>query len=235
MAEFTLFGETLWISPYVFSSFVALSEKKAAFELTEVALFEGANRDATYATPSVTGRVPSLQHGDFRLAESSAIAEYLDEVLAPPQFVRLYPQASRDRARARQLMAWLRSDLVALRDERSTVTMFYRFRLNPLSGQALRDTERLLRVAEQLVPAGGGPLFGEWSLVDAEFAFMLHRLLLNGDPVPERVAKYAKAQWTRPSVRQFVEHPRPKAVPDSYWAFSGTPRLSDLSPSFVEE
>jgi hypothetical protein len=32
----TLYAETLWISPYVFSSFVALREKRLAFDVTEV-------------------------------------------------------------------------------------------------------------------------------------------------------------------------------------------------------
>jgi glutathione S-transferase len=224
MADFTLYAETLWISPYVFSSLVALREKNATFDVSEVALIDGANRHSDYHTPSVTGRVPSIDHGGFRLAESSAIAEYLEEVLPPPAGARLFPASLRDRARARQIMAWLRSDLAALRDDRSTVTMFYRFHLQPLSGQAQRDAERLLRVAEQLVPPSGGPLFGEWSLVDAELAFMLHRLILNGDPVPEGVAEYAKAQWTRPSVREFAEHARPGMVPASYWVFSGTPQ-----------
>jgi len=164
-----------------------------------------------------------MAHGGFRLAESSAIAEYLEEILPPPA-ARLLPAAPRDRARARQIMAWLRSDLAALRDDRSTITMFYRFQLQPLSGQAQRDAERLLRVAEQLIPTDGGPLFGEWSLVDSELAFMLHRLICSGDPVPDRVAAYARAQWTRPSVREFVQHARPATVPPSYWEFSGTPR-----------
>jgi glutathione S-transferase len=224
MADFSLYAETLWISPYVFSSHVALREKRTAFDVHEVALIDGANRDPEYTAPSVTGRVPSLEHGGFRVAESSAIAEYLEEVLPPPGHARLFPGALRDRTRARQIMAWLRSDLGALRDDRSTVTMFYRFRLQPLSGQAERDAERLLRVAEQLVPAGGGPLFGEWNLVDAELAFMLHRLILNGDSVPQRVLAYARDQWARPSVREFAEHARPVAVPSSYWTFSGTPQ-----------
>jgi glutathione S-transferase len=120
-------------------------------------------------------------------------------------------------------MAWLRSDLAALREERSTITMFYRFQLQALEGAAKRDSERLVRVAEQLVPPGGGPLFGEWSLVDSELAFMLHRLLLNGDPVPQRVADWARVQWERPSVRAFVEHRRPAKVPPAYWGYSGTP------------
>jgi glutathione S-transferase len=228
MATFTLYGETLWISPYFFSSFVALREKGAPFDLVEVALFDGAHRQPDYSTPSVTGRIPSLEHAGFRLAESSAIAEYLEEALPPPANPRLFPQGLRERARARQIMAWLRSDLAALRDERSTITMFFRFELGPLGAQAQRDTDRLVRVAEQLIPAGEGPLFGDWSLADAELAFVLHRLILNGDAVPARVAEYARRQWERPSVRAFAEHARPAAVPPSYWVFSGTaePKLA---------
>jgi len=224
MAVFALYAESMWISPYVYSSYVALREKGVAFDVREVALIDGEHRLADYHSPSVTGRVPSLDHEGFRIAESSAIAEYLEEVLPAPASPRLFPEGIRDRARARQIMAWLRSDLVALRDERSTITMFYRFRLQPLAGQALRDAERLVRVAEPLVPASGGPIFGAWSLVDAELAFMLHRLLLNGDPVPDRVAQYARGQWARPSVREFVEHSRTPTVPPSYWVFSGTPQ-----------
>ncbi len=225
MADFTLHAETLWASPYAFSSFVALREKNAPFDLVEVDLAHGAHRHAGYATRSITGRVPSLEHQGFRLAESSAIAEYLEEVLPPPRFPRLFPEAVRDRARARQVMAWLRSDVPVLRDERSTMTMFYSAsRPRPLSGPASRDVERLVHVAEQLVPADGGPLFGAWALVDAELAFMLHRLIMKGDPIPERIAAYARAQWARPSVREFVEHARPAAVPEAYWANSGTTR-----------
>jgi glutathione S-transferase len=127
------------------------------------------------------------------------------------------PEGLRDRARARQVMAWLRSDLGVLREDRSTATMFYRFPEIPLSEQGQRDADRLVRVAAQLVPAGGGPLFGAWSLADAELAWMLHRLILKGDPVPERVAAYARAQWARPSVQEFAQHARPKMLAPAYW------------------
>ena len=53
---------------------------------------------------------------------------------------------------------------------------------------------------------------------------MLQRLILCGDALPERLASYARAQWARPSVREFVDHARPPVVPDSYWAISGTPK-----------
>jgi glutathione S-transferase len=223
MAAFTLYVEPFYFSPYVFSSFVALREKKVGFDVVEVSLVDGAHRDRSYADAAVTGRVPSLEHDGFRLAESSAIAEYLEEVRPPPGHARLLPEAPRDRARARQLMAWMRSDIGGLRDDRPTSSMFYRFKDIPWSEQGKRDVERLLRVADQLVPPEGGPLFGAWSLVDSELAFMLHRLLLNDEPVPARIAAYAREQWARPSVQEFVQHARPKACAKQYWPHAIAP------------
>ena len=220
---FTLHVETYYFSPYAFSSHVALREKKVAFDVVEVSLVDGAHLAPAYASAAVTGRVPSLDHDGFRLAESSAIAEYLEEILPAPAHARLLPEAVRDRARARQIMAWLRSDLAALRDDRATSTMFYKFPEIPLSDQGKKDAARLLRVAEQLIPEGGGPLFGAWSLVDAELSLMLHRLLCSGDPVPERVAAYARQQWARPSVQEFVTHARPKTLARTYWPHGVAP------------
>jgi glutathione S-transferase len=220
-----LYGETLSISPYVFSSWVALREKGVAFEPVAVALIDGAHRAPGYREVSLTSRVPALEHDGFHLAESGAIAEYLEEVFPPPAHPALLPSDRRQRARARQIMGWLRSDLGALRDERSTVTMFYRFRLPPLTAAGERDARKLCEVAEQVLPPGEGQhLFGAWCLADSELAFMLHRLLLNGHEVPPRVRAYAEGQWQRPSVRSFVELPRPAVVPESYWGWSGTPR-----------
>ena len=220
----TLFGETLWISPYFFSSFVALREKAIAFEVVEVDLAHGAHVQTDYRDASLTARIPSLQYNGFRLSESSAIAEYLEEMFPAPNRPRLFPEDVRERARARQLMAWLRSDLGPIRDERASVFMFYPSRLPPLSPAAEAAVEKLLRVAEQLIPADRGPLFGTWCLADSELAFMLQRLIRNGHDVPARPRDYAEAQWQRPSVRAFVDHVRPAVVPSSYWGFSGSPR-----------
>jgi len=38
---------------------------------------------------------------------------------------------------------------------------------------------------------------------------MLNRLVLNGDPVPARLADYAKRQWERASVLEWVNLARP--------------------------
>jgi glutathione S-transferase len=226
MSVFRLSSESMWISPYGFSSYVALREKGADFEVRDVVLAEGAHLEPPYRDSSLTARVPSLEHDGFHLAESGAIAEYLEEVLPPPRYPRLLPAGVRERARARQIMGWLRSDLGALRDERSTVTMFYKWKLPPLTPAGEASARKLCRVAEQVIPAGGDALFGAWCLADSELAFMLHRLILAGEAVPTRVREYAQAQWQRASVRAFVEHARPTTVPEGYWQWSGTPRLA---------
>src|SRR5215472_11477063 len=151
--ECTLYGETLWISPYVFSSFVALREKGIGFATAEISMVEMAHTRPAYAGSTLTARVPALEHHGFWLAESSAIAEYLEDVFPAPRHARLFPTDARDRARARMLMAWFRSDLGALREERPTTTMFYERATEPLSKAGSDAAAKLIRVAEKLVVA----------------------------------------------------------------------------------
>src|SRR6267142_2171471 len=118
----TLAVDSFWISPYAFSCYVALKEKALPFEVRAVSLPDKDHHRPEYQQKSLTGRVPMLQHGDFALSESSAIVEYLDDAF--PGTHRALPTSVRDRARARQIMAWVRSDLMPIREERPTTTMF---------------------------------------------------------------------------------------------------------------
>jgi glutathione S-transferase len=206
--ELVLYGDSKRESPYVFSCFVALREKGLPFELKTFSLEAGEHRQGDYAARSITGRVPSLRHGDFWLAESSAIDEYLEEVFPPPAHPAIYPAEPRARARARQVQAWLRSDLLPVREERPTSTVFGPPARAPLSGAAREAAERLLAGCEALLPAGAAHLFGAFSIADADLALMLQRLVRSGDPVPERLRAYAEGIWRRPSVREWVEAAR---------------------------
>jgi glutathione S-transferase len=114
----------------------------------------------------------------------------------------------RERARARQIQAWLRSDFLALREARPTTTVFGEHATGPLPERARADGDRLVTGAERLLPAGASHLFGAFGIADADLALMLQRLALNGDALPERLRAYAAAVWSRPSVREFVEKPR---------------------------
>ena len=209
MNSVVLFGEPRFISPYVYSCFVALTEKNVPFEMTTLDSATGDTRRPLYLERTITGRVPSLSHGDFAMAESSAIVEYLDEAFPEP---RVLPVDLEVRARCRQLMSWLRSDDTAkLREERPSSVIFYTPAISPLSADGVRAMQKLLDVTERLL-GGRRQLFDAWCIADAELAFMLQRLIAANEIVPDSVRAYAQAQWSRPSVQAFVTHARPASL-----------------------
>jgi glutathione S-transferase len=201
-----LYADAQFTSPYAMSVYVALQEKSLPFELVTVDLGNRAHYAPDYAATSLTQRVPTLVHDEFALSESSAITEYLDEAFpgAP-----LYPADRRLRARARQVQAWLRSDLMPIRTERSTEVVFYGPSSAPLSNLARAAAQKLFVAADKLLAPGASNLFGDWCIADVDLALMLNRLVLNDDPVPQRLADYARHQWERPSVQRWVKLNRP--------------------------
>jgi glutathione S-transferase len=213
MEPLVLHIDGFWNSPYAFSAFVCLKEKRLPFAIREVKLHEKQQRTPEFEEKSVTARVPVLEHGAFRLSESSAIVEYLDETFGPPDHPALLPAAPRDRARARQIMAWIRSDLMPIREERATHTFFYRHPVQPLSPAGRAAAERLIAAASAFIPDGRTSLFDGFCIADADLAMMLMRLVGNGDPVPAKLRDFVAAQWQRPSVREWVEHERAPYVP----------------------
>lgn len=202
-----LYVDSNYVSPYAMSVFVALHEKALPVEITTIDLSSGAASDPAYARISLTHRVPTLVDGDFSLSESSAITEYLHEAY-PAQ--ALYPAEVKDRARARQVQAWLRSDFMPIRSERPTIVLFYGPSATPLSVEAHEAAQILFAGATALLAHGGQHLCGsEWCIADVDLALMLNRLVLNGDPVPDDLAAYASRQWQRPSVQAWISQARP--------------------------
>ena len=195
-------------SPYAMSVFVALTEKRLPFILKKIDLDHHENQLPAFRDSTLTARVPALQHGEFILTESSAIAEYLDECFPSPQWSALYPVDVKERARARQIQAWLRSDLMPIREERSTAVVFLAPNPVPLSVQAEHAKAHLIHVADRLVDANRTNLFSHWCIADTDLALMLNRLIINGDPMPEKLRAYASQQWQRPAVQAWVAQPR---------------------------
>ncbi len=207
-APLVLYGNTGWTSPYVFSVFVTLKEKGLPFEVELVDLGAKAHHRPEYRDPSVTGRVPALRHGDFWLAESSAIDEYLEEAFPPPAYPRLYPSDPRERGRVRMVQALVRSDFMPLRVERSTATLFEGEAAKPLSAEGQEAAARLVRIAGSLVKDPAGFLTSHFTPADADLALILMRLVQNGDPVPAPLAAYARAIFARPSVKAWLVNTR---------------------------
>jgi glutathione S-transferase len=192
-----------YVSAFAMSAFVALKEKQLSFDLVTLDLKSRENEADSYRELSITCKIPSLVHENFALSESSAIAEYLDERFPGP--ISLYPQDLQQRARARQLQAWLRSDLLIVRKERPFDLVYFGKETAPLSEEAGAAVERLFFVADRLLRDGTDHLFSDWSIADADLAIMLNRLVANGDPVPARLAAYVRRQWDRDSVRAWMD------------------------------
>jgi len=202
----TLFVDSQYASPYAMSVFVALDVKQIPFELRTIDLGAAGHLAPPFAALSATRRVPTLVHGEFTLSESSAIAEYIEDAFPGP---RVYPADARAKARARQVQAWLRSDLMPIRVERNTEVVFYGKHGPALSDAAHAAAAKLYAAVDALLPAGQQNLCGEWSIADVDLALMLNRLVMNGDAVPARLAEYARRQWQHPSVQRWVAFERP--------------------------
>lgn len=198
-----LYSDADYFSPYVMSAFVALTEKGIPFELETVDLAQADNLKGSYSAISLTRRVPTLINGTFVLSESSAIDEYVEELFPAPTFPAIYPADPENRAKAREVQAWLRSDLVPIREERPTEIVFAGEKRPALSARAEQAAEKLYAAAERLL-GDKEHLFGEWSIADVDMALMLNRLYLNDDVMPEKLAAYAKAQWKRASVSEWL-------------------------------
>lgn len=200
----TLYVDAQLLSPYAMAAFVALTEKGLPVELRLVDLLAGEQRMRPYASRAPTARVPALAHDAFHLTESSAIIEYLEEAFPYPVYPALYPREVQQRARARQIQAWLRSDLGALREERPTDVVFHGVRTQPLTDAAQATAAKLIRVAHTLLTDEQVHLFGEWSIADTELALMLRRLA-GEDELPTSLRAYADRQWARPSTQKWLK------------------------------
>lgn len=205
-SELILHGESGWVSPWVFHVLVALEEKGLRYELTLWPLpLPPAIRDDLRGKAGA-GKVPTLEHGDVAIGESMAISEYLAETFSSTNgYPRLFPADLGQRARARQIMSYLRTNLFALREHRPTTSVFGAPTDRPLSPEARDQADDLLRVAAHAL--GGRATIGDaWSIADADLALALMRLVKNGDPVPAALQAAAEATWARPSVQVYLRH-----------------------------
>ncbi|MFJ9452608.1 glutathione transferase [Herbaspirillum sp. NPDC101397] len=203
-SPFALYVDAQFISPYAMSAFVALTEKQLPFTLHTVDLTLQHNHLPQYAQCSQTRRVPTLGDGDFHLSESSAIAEYLEERFPAPGYTALYPAVLQHKAKAREIQAWLRSDLMPIRQERPTEVVFFGEKRAPLSSAGQFAANKLIAAADIWLSEGAEYLFGTWSIADLDLAVMLNRLALHGDALPSKLSDYAARQWQRPSTQQWL-------------------------------
>lgn len=96
MSEFVVHGVPG--SPYVRSALLGLEEKGADWRLAPMGPAD--MRSQTHVERHAFGRIPILDHGDFRLYETQAILRYLDRIIPEPPLTPADPRAE---ARMNQL------------------------------------------------------------------------------------------------------------------------------------
>ena len=208
MSELTLYVDANYESPWALAVFVALEEKQLPYELATKRLSAKETFEPGYGAR--TRKIPALRRGDFWLAESMAIIEYLAESFPFPKHPRLYPENLEERAMCREVQLWLRTDFMPIRQERPTSTFYFARATTQLSADALEAMKKLVEAVEPLLAHGRPTLFAQWCIADAELAVMLQRLNSNGTTLPPKLKAYAEANWARPSVAKWNALPRGK-------------------------
>ena len=143
------------------SVFVSLREKAIPFETRPLDLEKGEQRNPSFAQRSITAKVPAIEHDGFWLTESMAILEYIEERFPAPQHPPILPATIEERARARQLLGWLRFGTDHLRAERPTSSIFFGALRTPLSQRARADADALIRFIHLFLRDGETTLFSD--------------------------------------------------------------------------
>jgi glutathione S-transferase len=102
MTDFTVYS--IPGSPYGRAVLAVLEEKGAAYTLTAVA--PGTMKVEPHIARHPFGRVPVLEHGDFRLYETQAILRYLDRILPAPPLTPAEPEAAARMDQAMNVNDW---------------------------------------------------------------------------------------------------------------------------------
>jgi glutathione S-transferase len=214
----SLYVDGYFVNQWDASCVVALEEKHLEYTTARALLRDGGGVPPALTDHTKVGRVPALQHGDLWLTESSAIIEYLEDTFPPPEYPRLLPADPRARAKARQWMAFLRADLWALRSERSWWRCVYpETKLRPLSRDGERDARELANLIDRLASAGElDP--ADWNIAHADLALTLLRLARTSYPLSERATTFLTSALARPSMRAYIDHPRPPFPPAEAYA-----------------
>jgi glutathione S-transferase len=202
MADFVLHGVPG--SPYVRSALLGLQEKGANYDFARMPF--GTTKTPEHLSRHPFGRVPVLDHGDFRLYETQAILRYLDDVIPEPSF---QPKDANARARMNQLAGisdcYVFSQVSAkITYQRLVVPMFGGTADEAVIAAAKPDAANCVRVIEGLM--GDTYLVGD-EISIADLMLAPHISYLSATPEGREIMKDGKLQrWiermeARPSMQ----------------------------------
>lgn len=136
----TVYGAPL--SPFVRKLRLLLAEKGLNYQLQIVAPF---NQPDWFFEISPLGRIPGFRDGELSLADSSVIAQYIEE--QHPETVALYGHSAAERAQIRWLEKYADYELAPL----TTFCVFVNRALNPTMGKPC-DEAAVQKAIEDKLP-----------------------------------------------------------------------------------
>jgi glutathione S-transferase len=195
MSEFTIYGVPG--SPYVRAALLGLEEKGCAWRLHAMPF--GAFRSPEHLTRHPFGRIPVMDHGDFRLYEVQAILRYLDRIVPEPS---LTPRDPRDEARMNQICGI--TDWYFMPQVSATIT-FARF-VAPKIGRPVDEA----KVAEAIPKAEVciaeiSRLFGDQQFMAGEALTIADLMLAPHLVMFAETPEGARMLQPRPDIRSWVE------------------------------
>jgi glutathione S-transferase len=188
--------------------------RKVGFQFDERIVFlDASDYQQQIAALSPSRRVPLLIDGGMKIWDSLAICEYAAEMMG-----RGLPAERAARARARSVAAEMHSGFQALRNE-CPMNVRLRDRRVPQTPELLADIARIDEIwsgCREDYGAGGGWLFGEFSLADAMFAPVAFRFQSFGANLSALSQAYLRHALADPEVRAWQAaaaeegHPLPR-------------------------
>jgi glutathione S-transferase len=175
--------------------------RKAGFEFREqIVYFDESDYQAQIAALSPSRRVPLLIDGGVKIWDSLAICEYVAELKGLG-----LPKDGAARAQARSIAAEMHSGFQTLRNE-CPMNVRARNRRVPLTPQLQADMARVDEIwsgCRVCYGAGGGWLFGEFSIADAMFAPVFFRFQTYGAALSASSQTYLEHALSDPAVLEW--------------------------------
>ena len=140
-----------FVSPYVRKVLACMNLKGLEYEIDPITAFFAGEE---FGRLSPLRRIPVLVDGGFSISDSTVICEYLDDAYAGH---RLYPQDTKDRARAR----WLEEFADTRLGDVFIWAFFYQKVVRPMVWGEPGDQERIDKAINEDIPASCDYLEGE--------------------------------------------------------------------------
>ena len=199
MHELTLYVGNKNYSSWSFRPWIALEGRSIPF--TDIVVpfdFPAGNPGLKAVSP--TGKVPALKHGDFVVAESLAIIEYVNELFPN---AGLWPQEKKARAIARSVSMEMATGFRGLRNA-CPMNIRRPIKAISMTDEITADVKRIEAIFAENLTASGGPfLFGEFSAADAMYAPVINRLEAYAIPVSETTGTYMASMKVLPAWKKW--------------------------------